>query len=374
MSVFDELFVLELANNHLGSLARGRKIVRDFGAVVRANKVRAAIKLQFRDVDSFIHKQHRDRKDVRYIKKVAATHLRWQDLRALVDETRAQGMITMTTPFDEVSVDKAVEFGVEVLKIASSDIRDKRLLRKIASAGKPVIASTGGSSLSDIDDLVDLFGEAGVPFALNHCVSIYPSKDGELDLNQIDFLRARYPDTTIGFSSHEMTDWRSSILIAYAKGARTFERHIDIDEDGIEVSPYCTLPSQADAWFKAFHKAKEMCGASAEAKRQPPEKEVRYLDELVRGVYARRDLQAGAVLTDDDIYLAVPLNHGQLSCREFTSGEVLKGPMLRDDPVLLRDIDSDYANDLTLQRLVADRGVADPPASESPPVKRVAYG
>ncbi|HEY2483218.1 MAG TPA: N-acetylneuraminate synthase family protein [Caulobacteraceae bacterium] len=374
MSVFDDLFVLELANNHLGSLERGRKIVRDFGAVVRANKVRAAIKLQFRDVDSFIHKQHRSRGDIRYIKKVAATHLPWEALRALVEETRAQGMITMTTPFDEVSVDKAVEFDVELLKIASSDIRDKRLLRKIALAGKPVIASTGGSSLRDIDDLVDFFGEAGVPFALNHCVSIYPSQDGELDLNQIDFLRARFPDITIGFSSHEMTDWRSSMLIAYAKGARTFERHVDIDDDGVQVSPYCTLPSQADTWFKAFHKAREMCGASAEAKRQPPEKEVRYLDELVRGVYARRDLHAGAVLTDDDIYLAVPLNHGQLSCREFSSGEVLKAPMSRDEPILLRDVDSDYANDLTLQRLVVDRGVADPPASESPPVKRVAYG
>lgn len=374
MSVFDELFVLELANNHLGSLERGRRIVREFGAVVRANKVRAAIKLQFRDVDSFIHKRHRSRKDVRYIKKVAATHLPWESLRALVDETRAQGMITMTTPFDEVSVDKAVEFGVEVLKIASSDIRDKRLLRKIAAAGKPVIASTGGSSLRDIDTLVDFFGEAGIPFALNHCVSIYPSEDGELDLNQIDFLRARYPHVTVGFSSHEMTDWRSSMLIAYAKGARTFERHVDIDADGVQVSPYCTLPSQADTWFRAFQKAREMCGAPADAKRQPPEKEVRYLDELVRGVYARRDLHAGDVLTDEDVYLAVPLMHGQLSCREFTSGEVLKGPMLRDEPILLRDIDSDYANDLTLQRLVADRGVADPPASESPPVKRVAYG
>ena len=117
-----------------------------------------------------------------------------------------------------------------------------------------------------------------------------------------------------------------------------------------------------------------MCGASAEAKRRPPQKEVRYLDELVRGVYARRDLQAGDVLTDDDIYLAVPLLHGQLSCREFSTGEVLKGPMLRDEPIFLCDVDSDYANDLKLQRLVVDRGVADPPATVSSPVKRVAYG
>ena len=115
-------------------------------------------------------------------------------------------------------------------------------------------------------------------------------------MNQIDFLRDRYPDHTIGFSTHEYSDWTSSMLIAYAKGARTFERHIDIDADGIAVSPYCSLPEQVDAWFKAFHKAKEMCGAPGTQKRIPPKKEIEYLDALVRGVYAKRDLPEGHIL------------------------------------------------------------------------------
>ena len=66
-------------------------------------------------------------------------------------------------------------------------------------------------------------------------------------MNQIDFLRDRYPDHVIGFSTHEYHDWTSSMLIAYAKGARTFERHIDIERDGVTVSPYCSLPTQVDA-------------------------------------------------------------------------------------------------------------------------------
>jgi len=135
----------------------------------------------------------------------------------------------------------------------------------MASTGKPVIASTGGSSLEDIDNLVAFFGARGIPFALNHCVSIYPSRDDELELNQIDFLRERFPHIVVGFSTHEMTDWSSSVMMAYAKGARTFERHIDIEFEGIPVSPYCTRPEQADVWFKAFH-----TGEGTERARRPP--------------------------------------------------------------------------------------------------------
>ena len=72
-NVFDELFVLEMANNHWGDLERGLKIVEDFSKVVRYNNVRAAIKLQFRDVDTFIHPEYREREDVRYIKKTLDT-------------------------------------------------------------------------------------------------------------------------------------------------------------------------------------------------------------------------------------------------------------------------------------------------------------
>jgi N-acetylneuraminate synthase len=370
--LFENLFVLELANNHWGRLERGLKIISNFSEIVRRNGVNAAIKLQFRDVPSFIHGGHRDRDDVRYIKKVGATELSWSDQQLMVDAVRDAGMVTMVTPFDEVSVDKAVEFGVQILKVASSDIRDRVLLEKIAAAGKPVIASTGGSSLEDVDNLVSFFGDRHIPFALNHCVSIYPSEDSELELNQIDFLRNRYPSLVIGYSTHEMTDWSSSVMVAYAKGARTFERHIDIDADGIAVSPYCTLPHQADVWFKAFKKAVEMCGAPGATKRVPPEKEVKYLNELVRGVYVARDLPAGHVLTADDVFLAVPVLHGQISVREFTSGEVLRAPIRKDEPLYLSDIKSSYSDDLRLRRLMETRGVARDAANA--PVERVRVG
>ena len=199
----------------------------------------------------------------------------------------------MATPFDEASVDLCVELSMDIIKIASSDINDWVLIEKIAKTRKPVIASTGGSSLKDTDDLVTFFGNRNIPLAINHCVSLYPTEDTELELNQIDFLRERYPDLTIGFSTHEYHDWTSSIMMAYAKGARTFERHIDIEDGGVAVSPYCTLPEQCDHGSRRSTRRRRCAAAPGTQKRIPPPKEIEYLDALVRGVYAKYDLPKG---------------------------------------------------------------------------------
>ena len=355
--IFEDLFVLEMANNHLGSLERGLKIVSEFAQVVRFNNVRATIKLQFRDVDSFVHKNFVDRKDLRYIKKTLETRLADEDLATLVRAIRKAGFTATATPFDERSVDLCVELGIPIIKLASSDLNDWVLIEKIAKTKKPVVVSTGGSSLKDVDDIVTFFANRNIPLGINHCVSLYPTEDSELELNQIDFLCKRYPDNTIGFSTHEYSNWSNSMLIAYAKGARMFERHIDIQTEGVKVSPYCSLPHQADEWFRAFHKAKEMCGAPGTQKRRPPKKETEYLDALVRGVYAKTDLAEGHCLMDDDVYLAIPLQKGQLSCRELMRGEMLLKRVEKDAPIKIDDIESPYSQIPSLKKTIYQRGL-----------------
>lgn len=358
--MFENLFVLEMTNNHQGSLERGLAIIREHSRIVRFNNVRAAIKLQFRDIDTFVHKDFRDRDDIRYIRRVLDTKMRKTDYEQLVVAIRKNGCIPMATPFDEKSVDWCVEFDLPIIKIASADSNDWLLLERIAKTRKPCIISFGGTPLKDMDDVVAFFENRNIPIAINHCIAAYPHEDSEAELEQIDFLRDRYPGHTIGYSCHEYGDWATSVLIAYAKGARTFERHIDINTDGFQVASYSSLPSQIDIWFKAFHRGVTFCGASRTARKVPLAKETAYLDTYIRGVYATKDLKPGDLLTEDDIYMAVPLQKGQISCRELMLGRYghrMTVACNKDAPLLIDMIDSPYAEDQQLKATIYERGM-----------------
>ena len=111
---------------------------------------------------------------------------------------------------------------------------------------------------------------------------------------------------------------------------------------------------------RAFHRAKDMCGAPGTQKRTPSQREIRYLDTLVRGVYAKHDLPEGHLLTDNDVYLAVPLQKGQTSCRELVRGEIVLRACKKDQPIMIDMIDSPYAYNSDLKQLIYDRGI--PPA------------
>jgi N-acetylneuraminate synthase len=351
--IFENLFVLELANNHWGSLKRGKQIIKQFAKIVKNNNIKAAIKLQFRDVDTFIHKNFKPTeknvdlaslpKRSRYIQKTTKTKLSYNEFKELVEYIKKHDCIPMSTPFDEKSVDWCVDLNLPIIKIASSDINDWLLIKKIASTKKPVIISTGGANDKQIDDVVRYFCNRNIPISINHCVSKYPSEDNELELNQIDYLKSKYPNLVIGLSTHEYHDWHSSMLISYAKGARTWERHIDIPypegHEQKEVSAYCTLPQQADEWFKAFNKAVEMCGTSSKARRIVDEKESDYLQSLYRGFYLKNNIKKGQKITTDDLYAAVPYQKeiGHVSSRDFIEDDAIALKNLKKDAPLTRD-------------------------------------
>ena len=356
---FDNLFVLELANNHLGDINRGLKIINEHGKIVRANSIKAAIKLQFRDVDNFIHEDSKNIND-RYVKKTLKTKLSESDFKILVQEIKNVGCIPFATPFDEKSVELCEKFDFSFIKIASSDINDWPLIEKIAETKKPVIASTGGAREYDIDNLVKFFSNREIDLAINHCVSLYPTQDEDLALGQIKYLKERYPNNTIGFSTHEFSDWSSSMLMSYALGARTWERHIDISYNDVEVSKYNSLPHQIDTWFNYFHLAEKMYGESDKNRRKIKESETNYLDKLVRGVYAKIEIKPGMVINNDNFndffYLAIPLNKGQLSCREILNGTQILSKLSINQPLMIEDIEGPLKDTNYTFNLIKSRG------------------
>ncbi len=332
---FNGLFVFDLANNHQGSVPHALAIIRAIGAVARQQGVRGVFKFQFRDLDTLVHPAHRVHSDNKHIPRFLATRLQPSEFETLLAAVRAEGLLAMCTPFDEASVETISRMNFDLMKVASCSAKDWPLLEKVAESGLPVIFSTGGLSLRNIDNLVSFFEHRGCDFAIMHCVSIYPTPPEKCHLNQIDVLRRRYPSRTIGWSTHEDPEAIAPVQIAAAKGAAMFERHVGIATPDIQLNAYSSTPEQVDRWISAWKAAQLLCGATA---RIQDAAEVESIDTLRRGVFARRTLQPGEPLGPGDIYFAMPFQAGQLSSEKWRTGIATQSEIRQDEPVLLEAI------------------------------------
>jgi N-acetylneuraminate synthase len=329
---FREVFVLDVANNHQGDAAHGERIVREHAAVVKRHGVRALIKFQFRDLDTFVHPAHRSATTNKHVPRFLGTRLDRAGFQRMLDAVHDEGLGAACTPFDEPSVDLICEMGFDVIKVASCSAADWPLLEKVAEAGRPVIVSTGGLSLPQIDSVISFLEHRHVDFAVMHCVSIYPTPDEHFQLNQIDLLRRRHPDLCFGFSTHEPPDETTVISMAVAKGAVMHERHIGVPAEGITLNAYSSTPAHLDTWFAAYRRARLLCGDPEGRPPTAPEERAS-LDSLRRGVYVKRDLGAGETITRDDVYFAFPIEPGQLDSGRFREGTLAPTALPQDAPV-----------------------------------------
>ncbi len=313
--IFENLHIFEMANNHQGDVAHGLKIIDAAARLAREHRVRAAVKLQFRELDSFIHPAAKGRDDIMHIPRFESTRLDDGQFRQLIDAARKAGLVTVATPFDEPSVGLCQSLGVEIIKVASCSATDWPLIEAIAAADKPVIASTGGLSIYEIDNLVTYLSKRVPELAVMHCVSLYPTPQEQHAMNFMAKMIRRYPYVTIGYSGHEAPDDTDVVMVAVAQGARLLERHFGVETDEISLNKYSMNPEQAGQWLDAANRARAIMGSDND--KHVSQKEYESLLQLQRGVFARRPIKKGEDVKRDDVYFAMPCQDGQLTSGQF---------------------------------------------------------
>lgn len=363
------LFILEMANNHMGDIEHGIKIVHEFQKVVEGiEDFQFSIKLQHRD-DSFFHPDHINRKDHKLIKRFTETRLGYDNFKRLTEEIRNCGFLTMCTPWDEPSVDLMEELDYDIFKIASCAFNDWPLLERVVKTNKPIIASTAGAQLDSIDQVVSFLSHREKEFAIMHCVGEYPCLAENLELNQIDFFKHRYPNVPIGFSTHEDPSNMDTVKIVIAKGALLYEKHIGVPTDKYELNAYSATPKQIEEWVQSAIDTFVMCGGSQTKRKGFTEKEMYDLGILHRGAYALRDIASGEKINASDMFLAMPNVEGQLVANHlskytefYAEAEFKKGEPLMLNNIKVRE-QRKQVNKIVdnLREILAQSNVALPP-------------
>jgi len=214
--------VYELANNHGGDVNLGIRIIDEFAKVAENfPQFDHCFKFQYRHIPAYIHPTA-DPND-KYVKRFRETDLSPTDRITLKNHAFKRGFMTACTPFDEKSVGDVVAHGYSILKVGSPSFTDWPLWLEILRYWQgPIIASTGGATEEEIDRVVDSC--KGRDLTLMHCVSEYPAKNRNLQLEQIQWLKDKYPGIPVGYSCH--FGGLNAVASATAAGASVIERHV----------------------------------------------------------------------------------------------------------------------------------------------------
>ena len=223
--------VAEAGVNHNGDLELARRLVAE-AAAAGAD----AVKFQTFRVDALVTRQapkagyqvettgggEGQREMLARLELGPAAHA------ALRDESAKRGILFFSSPFDEASADTLEALGVALFKVPSGEITNLRFLRHLAAKGRPIVLSTGMSTLDEVVAAVKAIREAGdPPLALLHCVSAYPAPAEETNLRAMDTLRERF-GCPVGLSDH--TTGIEVAIAAVARGAAIVEKHFTLDK------------------------------------------------------------------------------------------------------------------------------------------------
>jgi N-acetylneuraminate synthase len=214
------LVIAEIGINHGGDMEKARRMIRDAAAAgCECVKFQCHI-LEEEMIPNDVVPGNTDVSIWDVIRPCCLTEREERELKAFTEST---GMSYLSTPFSIAAVHRLGAMDVAAFKIGSGECSNYPLIREVASYGRPVILSTGMNDFDSIDRAVAVLDAAGVPFALLHCTSVYPTPHRLVRLGALGEMAARYPGVPIGLSDHSMGNY--TCFAAVALGASIVEKH-----------------------------------------------------------------------------------------------------------------------------------------------------
>jgi len=297
--------IAEIGNNHQGDIVKAKELFR------RAKECGAsAVKLQKRDnralFTSAAFERPYDNENSfgpTYGLHREALELNLGEFRELKRYAEQEvGIDFFSTAFDVPSADLLAELDIPVFKVASSDLTNLPLLKHIARLGKPMIVSTGGGTMEDVERAFEAIAPINDQVCLLQCTSSYPAEPIDLDLGVIQTFRARFPDTVIGFSGHD--NGIAMPLVAYVLGARVVEKHFTLNRAMKGTDHIFSLePVGMRKLVRDLTRARDAFGDGVKKRHTG---EVASMLKMGKSLYAARDLPAGHVLTEADVAIKCP--------------------------------------------------------------------
>ncbi len=233
-------------------------------------------------------------------------HLRLDDYLPLSQLCREVGIGFMSTPFDLVSIDCLASLGMDYWKIPSGEITNLPYLRKIASKGGKVILSTGMSEMPEIEAAMAVLQSGGIPrkdISLLHCNTQYPTPMRDVNLRAMEQLRSLHPGM-VGYSDH--TVGIEVPVAAVAMGASIIEKHFTLDKSLPGPDHRASLdPAELKAMVCAIRNIEQVIG---NGEKHVSDSERPNIEIARKSIIAARDIQAGELLTEENLTVKRPGN------------------------------------------------------------------
>jgi len=228
--------------------------------------------------------------------------LTFEDYVRIYKACQSSGVEFLITAFDLVTL-KSYDPLVERHKLASADILNVPLIRAISETRKPILASTGAASFSDIDFLLETLSPSSLrTLSLLHCVLNYPTMDHNANLNGINVLRQRYPQFRIGYSDHTIPNSELSILsIALSMGVDLIEKHFTHDKSLRGNDHYHSIDhADIPTLISHYHRIRTALG-NPDLFERFRQNEAQAITHARRSIVSSKHLKRGTVLTSSNI-------------------------------------------------------------------------